>query len=135
MKWQGVDVRVNGEAWPFDPRMHLELAFTTYKRGGKYSAGDHCIPWSAIPKGASTESPGPIAEVENPALLEERTGWWPVVCVSQGPLAPTSTRPTSTIVKTVYMISSRVVTVSVYQWMWDQPVGWYISITRARSRL
>ena len=128
MKWQGVNVRVNGKVWPYDALMNLELAFTTYKRGGRYSAGDHCVPWSAIPNGASAESPGPIAEVEDPSILEQPTGWWPVVCASQGPLAPTSSMHTTVIVETV-------VTVCVYQWMWDQPVGWWTSITRTRSRL
>ena len=128
MKWKDVGVRVNGKTWLYKEQMNLELAFTTFKRGGKYSEGDHCVPWSAIPNGASTEYPGPSAEVENPEILEQMTGWWPVVCASDGPLTPSSSMHTSIIVETV-------VTVCVYQWMGDQPVGWWTSITRTRSRL
>ena len=117
--------------------MNLELAFTTFKRGGQYSEGDHCVPGSAIPNGASTEYPGPSAEVENPEILEQTTGWWPVVCASDGPLTPSSTSPSgaSSSTRATTTIVQTVVTVCVYQWMWDQPVGWYTVITRTRSRL
>ena len=152
MKWKDVGVRVNGKTWPYVEQMNLELAFTTFKRGGKYSEGDHCVPWSAIPNGASTEYPGPSAEVENPGILEQMTGWWPVVCASDGPLTPSSTSPSggplapsdgpsstrplaSSSTRATTTIVQTVVTVCVYQWMWDQPVGWYTVITRTRSRL
>ena len=105
---------------PYDPSsITLGLAACTFD-GAKYTDADKCIRWSDVPEDQSAVD-ALVLGTQNPteglpALIHMATGWWPVVTVEGGWVT--------------YDGGDWVVVVCVYQWMWDQPVGWQIRVYR-----
>ena len=107
---------------PLEPGHNFELAMITYKRAGRYGPEDRVVPWYALPENNAEFAEGNFSA--DPSMLQQPTGWWPVVrVVSPGECSMT----------TVYRTGGWIIVICIYQLMWDQPAAWSVQVYPVRE--